>query len=228
MSRMCTPEGLFVAPATSSARSSRLFTAPPQLLSRRSSRMTGTPHTGHSRRMTPADAGWRPPTMHSQHGPSRIPTPISQDAPPRHRQQGDFRGGNLKAAATPSAAWRHQQQAKHQQRTQGPRAPSAWGADHPRFASGGSPPPRMRNGLYGTVTRPPQRNCFPPLADSGESKDRKLPAIASIPSTGPSSFMQWIVDGWDTNHDGWIDSQELAAGECQTGPLHRLEGDFRA
>jgi len=44
---------------------------------------------------------------------------------------------------------------------------------------------------------------------------------------GPSSFMKWIVDGWDTDKDGWIDAKELASGQVQEGPLHRLAGDFR-
>jgi len=217
MSRMHTPEhgfDLFVPthrspPTTSSGRSSRLFAGTPKLLSRRSSRMnSGSPHTGRSsfeHRMNAANPEWRPPNTPMQRRSTRM------SAEPQHRSsRGEARGH------APPLTWRQQQQMmlhtlKHKAT--------------PWEMSGSSPPPRVRAGLYGTVTRAPQPYGSAPLDLDGLS--RALPATAAIPSMGPDSFMKWIVDGWDSNHDGMIDANELAAGKVQSGPLHREGGDFR-
>jgi len=55
---------------------------------------------------------------------------------------------------------------------------------------------------------------------------RALPIASSIPAMGPNAFMKWIVDGWDTDGDGYIDAAELAAGKV-VERMHRQEGNFR-
>lgn len=134
---------------------------------------------------------------------------------PRHRLAGDFRG--LRPASNPAP-------------------PSNWGGPHqaraPQFQPwsnpSGSPPPRMRNGLYGTVVRPPRAGLNPncPFEGSPAPVARALPIASSIPSIGPNAFMKWIVDGWDTDGDGYINAAELAAGEV-IERMHRQEGNFR-
>ena len=103
----------------------------------------------------------------------------------------------------------------------------------------GRPTPKIRGGLYGDQQtpresprasamqlRPPQPPCLPTL-DTVRLPGLKLPPTAAIPSMAPMSYMKWIVDGWDTNRDGFIDDDELAQGESHTGPLHRLAGNHR-
>ena len=101
------------------------------------------------------------------------------------------------------------------------------------------PSPKIRGGLYGghqtpresprasaMQLRPPQPPCLPTL-DTVRLPGLKLPPTAAIPSMAPMSYMEWIVDGWDTNRDGYVDDGELAKGESNTGPLHRLAGNHR-